>query len=206
MTKQEIRSAMLTKRTKLSEKLVNSDSSKIIKKILKLSEFKKAKNILLYLPIKNEVDLSPLLLNIKNKRFILPRVEKNKLKLHVVDHISQTQKGNFNIFEPHTHLEKITAKELDLALIPGVAFTKNGHRIGYGKGFFDRLLKKTLFPKIGVAYNFQIVNNVLGESHDVLMDIIVTEKKIYRTTSQNFSNDRKNFKSATTRTKIKLKP
>jgi 5-formyltetrahydrofolate cyclo-ligase len=64
-------------------------------------------------------------------------------------------------------------------LVPGTAFDSSGHRIGYGKGYYDRLLKKTTSSKIGIAYDFQIVKKVPAENHDIKMTQIVTDKKIY---------------------------
>lgn len=80
--------------------------------------------------------------------------------------------------EPKDHLETIDPNNLDLIFIPGVAFAPNGHRIGYGHGFFDKFLKNTNCPKIGIAYEFQIVKNIDGEPHDVPVDKIITNKRI----------------------------
>ena len=156
------------------------NDQKILKKILAHPLFKKAKLILFYLPIQGEVDLSALL-NAKlttKKTFVLPRTKTaTKLDLHAIKNLTQTKKGRFNIPEPLQSLPKIKPQDIDLILAPGVVFAKNGHRIGYGKGFYDRLLKKTTCPKIGIAYDFQIVNNIAGQPHDVPMDMIITEKR-----------------------------
>ena len=66
-----------------------------------------------------------------------------------------------------------------MIVVPAVAFDKNGYRIGYGGGFYDKFLSKIGNSiKVGIAYNFQIVNNIIPESHDIKMDYIVTEEKI----------------------------
>ena len=65
-----------------------------------------------------------------------------------------------------------------LIIIPGIAFDKNGHRLGFGESYFDRLLKKTKIKKIGLAYEFQIIDEIPKEVHDVPVDIIVTENQI----------------------------
>lgn len=156
---------------------------KVVRNLLRLPELKKAKKIMFYLPIHGEVDLHFLFEKLKaRKKFILPRV-KNESALHLfyISRIEDVEKGSFNIMEPKLHLKKAALKDVDAVLVPGVVFSKNGHRIGYGKGFYDRLLKKARIPKIGVAYEFQIVENIEGQIHDTPMDMIVTEKKIYRT-------------------------
>lgn len=153
----------------------------IIKQICTLEEWSKAKNILFYLPIHGEVDLRELFRKFKaEKNFILPRINNENLDLYLLPDLSSTEKGQFNIDEPKKNLKKIKPSEIDIALIPGVVFSDNGHRIGYGKGFYDRLLKETKSLKIGIAYEFQMVKNIEGHDHDVPMDIIINEKKVRR--------------------------
>lgn len=187
MRKEELRTQKLLERLghKKSEK--SAKDKKIIAKLLRLPEIKKAGTILLYLPIKGEVDLTSLFAartktdTLLNKKFILPRIKDEKtLHLYHVKNLTEVEKGSFNINEPKLHLKRATVKEVEAAIIPGIVFAKNGHRIGYGKGFYDRLLKKTKCPKIGIAYEFQIVENIHGEPHDTPMDIIVTEKRIIK--------------------------
>lgn len=155
-------------------------SHKIITKLTKFSIFKKAKNILLYLPSHGEVDLGILLKKKLGKFFVLPRVKGKKLDLFYVKNIGDTETARFQLREPKKHLPKAKIKEIDLALVPGIAFSLDGHRIGYGKGYYDRLLKKTKCPKIGIAYDFQIVKNMPAQEHDVPMDIIITDRRIIK--------------------------
>ena len=68
---------------------------------------------------------------------------------------------------------------MDVSIIPGVAFDKKGVRLGYGKGVFDRLLAKSQAFKIGLAYDFQIVDELPREKHDLVMDIVESEKKVF---------------------------
>jgi len=156
----------------------------IIKKLFHLAEFRKAGTILFYLPIHGEVDLKPLFSQFMlNKKFILPRVKDEKtLHLYHIHNLSETEEGSYKILEPKLHLQRAAASDVDLVLVPGIAFAQNGHRIGYGKGFYDRLLKKIKGPKIGIAYDFQMVENIPAEKHDTPMDIIVTETNVIRIT------------------------
>lgn len=161
---------------------------KILTRLKQMSVFQHAHNILFYLPIHGEVDLSELFqpqthgeLAPMNKKFILPKVKgETTLNLYYVNSLNDVEVGHYNIMEPKKSLEKALPKDIDLAIIPGVVFAKNGHRIGYGKGFYDRLLKKVTCPKVGVAYDFQIVENIAGELHDTPMDMIITESKTYK--------------------------
>jgi 5-formyltetrahydrofolate cyclo-ligase len=161
---------------------------KILTTLKRMSVFQHAHNILLYLPIHGEVDVSKLFqpqthgeLAPLNKKFILPRVkDETTLHLYYVNSLDEVEVGHYKIMEPKKSLKKALPKDIDLAIIPGVVFAANGHRIGYGKGFYDRLLKKLTCPKVGVAYDFQIVENIAGESHDTPMDMIITESKTYK--------------------------
>lgn len=179
--KAQIRVEMLTKRLKQLPMMKRQRDEKIINGIESIKEFQDAKNILFYMPIHGEIDLSELFKKHKDqKNFILPRVVKkeNDLTLYKINSFDDLEEGAFRISEPKTDLEKIDPSQLDFIILPGIAFSMNGHRIGYGQGYFDRLLKKTSCLKIGVAYEFQIVENIPGEDHDVPVEKIVTETHI----------------------------
>ena len=173
---------------KMLERLNHKTDEKVLKDqhiVSALSEssyFKRARIILFYLPIHGEVDISQLFNKYKGKKkFVLPRVCKNgNLNLHFITDLSETENGAFNIKEPLGNLKEASPKDLDLILVPGTVFAKDGHRIGYGKGFYDRLLKNTSAIKIGIAYEFQIVENIPAQSHDSPMDLIATEKGIQK--------------------------
>jgi len=134
------------------------------------------------MPIKGEVDLSPLFSKSSDKHLYLTKTLHNTkhLDIHRVKSPDDLEPGSFSILEPKDTIPPENPKIIQLALVPGVAFDYSGHRIGYGHGFFDRLLKKTNCYKIGIAYEFQIVKNVGGEIHDVPVDMIITEKRIIK--------------------------
>ncbi len=176
--KQRLRISKIIERKAQTAENKRRNDEKIVKKIKRLADYKKARCILFYLPIHGEVDLTALFNKDRsNKTFVLPRMKGKTLQLHAIEKLTQTEKGKFNVLEPHKHLPPIKPEEIDLLLVPGVVFSHDGHRIGYGKGFYDRLLKKTVSIKIGIAYAFQIVKNIPGEPHDVPMDMIITERK-----------------------------
>ena len=89
------------------------------------------------------------------------------------------EKGPYGILQPRG-LDTIDPQKIDLAIVPGVVFSTDGVRLGYGKGVYDRLLKESGAIEIGLAYEFQIVNKLPKEKHDLLMDFVITEKKIRR--------------------------
>ncbi|MBU0667990.1 MAG: 5-formyltetrahydrofolate cyclo-ligase [Candidatus Peregrinibacteria bacterium] len=179
--KKQIREQILYKRTQQSPRDKAPKDKKIIETIEKLPEFQNAQNILIYIAIHGEVDLSQLFNKYKgSKNFILPRLNQSdsSLILYHIKSLDDLEKGTFSIPEPKEDLEKIPLEKIDLAIIPGVAFALDGNRIGYGGGSFDRLLLKLNCTKIGIAYQFQIVENIAGEDHDQKVDLIITEANI----------------------------
>lgn len=175
----KLRTEKLKKRIAHDPKLQTKKSAQICKRIAHLPAFKKAKTILFYLPIHGEVDLSELFKKFAGKKtFVLPRMKGTTLQLHAIKNLTHTSKNNrYKIPEPIASTPKISPQKIDLVLAPGLAFDQSGNRIGYGKGYYDRLLAKIDAPKIGIAYQFQIVNNIPGQAHDIPMDIIVSEKR-----------------------------
>jgi len=181
-TKQQLRTQLKKKRLALSEQQVATFSKQILAQLTRTKEYKQAKQILLYHPIQNEVDPTTLFrTTTTNKTFCLPRIcsKTNRLHIHKITDPQTLKTGKFKIKEPGTKHQIIARKNIDLVITPGLAFDTQGHRIGYGKGYFDRLFKNlsTKAFKIALAYDFQIIENVPAEKHDQKVDLIVTEKR-----------------------------
>ncbi|MEJ7556308.1 MAG: 5-formyltetrahydrofolate cyclo-ligase, partial [Aquificaceae bacterium] len=87
--------------------------------------------------------------------------------------------GAFCILEPSKGKE-VRPEEVELSLIPGIAFDKAGYRIGYGKGYYDRLFERLGGLKVGVCYEFQVLEEVPRDDWDMPVDLVVTEEKIYQ--------------------------
>ncbi len=158
------------------------DSVQIVRKLLLLPELRKAKSVLLYYPHQNEVDLRFLInyLLKENKKFIfLPKVENNEIKVVRLSNLSQLKKGFAGIKEPDAKTE-ISPEIIDVAIIPAIAFDRYGYRLGYGKGFYDRFLSNKKIFKIGVAYDFQILDKIPHTKYDVPVDLIITPTRIIK--------------------------
>jgi len=178
-----IRTELLKKRNNLSESNKLNFSDKIKKTLFDLSEYKKAKTILCYMPVNNEVDIISLIKDsLKNKkRVALPRVNKKEHSIEVfeIKNIdNDLEIGCYNILEPKFENKRLNYSDIDLILVPGVAFDCHGFRIGYGKGYYDGLLKNTNATKIALAYEFQVHDTLPSESHDVCVDKIITENRV----------------------------
>ncbi len=141
------------------------------------SEFINADTVLVYSAMKGECD-PVLLADIAygmGKRVAYPRCEGDVLGLYLADG-GQFTPGVFGILEPSEGCQRIDITEVDFAVIPGLAFDKQGGRLGRGKGYYDRLLKGAETVKAGLCFNEQITESLPMEDHDGRMDMIIAEK------------------------------
>lgn len=149
--------------------------------------FQKAHVVLCYASMAEEVDTIKLMTKWSHtKQFLLPVVKGDNLVIKELDAIEAMQSSSFGILEP-TGKEFQDFQTIDLILIPGLAFDKNGGRIGFGRGFYDRLLKNPTLvnvPKWGLAFKAQIVEAVPMEPHDVMLDAVLAPDIIYFNTTK----------------------
>lgn len=175
MEKKEIRSLIFGKRRDLSDAYVAEESHKICNKIIKSDLFIKAKTLYAYMDCKGEA--SPKILMEAawkmGKKVAVPRVEGADLCFYYINSYQDTMPGYFGIPEPVT--ADTAVDEEALLIIPGVAFDRQLHRCGYGKGFYDRYLQlHSKHETIAIAFDFQILEEVPSEEHDMLPQRLVT--------------------------------
>ncbi|MEW6007289.1 MAG: 5-formyltetrahydrofolate cyclo-ligase, partial [bacterium] len=108
------------------------------------------------------------------KRVFLPKVEGKELKVYEIKALSEVKPGYCGIFEPSTE-RPVKLASIELVIVPGVCFDKRGFRIGYGGGYYDRLLPLISCKKIGLAFSFQIIDEIPHTPNDVRVDKIITE-------------------------------
>ncbi len=143
------------------------------------SAWQSARTVLLFFPVASEPDISPLLADAlaASKLLALPRFNaatNGYEAVHVFDLARELVVGPFQVREPAAACPMVPLNRLDLALVPGLGFDARGHRLGRGKGHYDRLLAGFTGMKIGVAFDFQIVAEVPREPHDIALDAVVT--------------------------------
>lgn len=163
----------------VSEEKRKLDSEKLCLKLKEEPLFKEAGSILFFAPLPREPDLWPLLNEtLAGKKMVaLPCFDSDNeiyVPRQVADIHVEILSGKFGIREPATDCVAIPPDDLDLVLVPGVAFGVDGHRLGRGKGFYDRLLQNFTGRKIGIAFDEQIVESVPVENNDVRMDLVLT--------------------------------
>ena len=139
--------------------------------------FSYAERILCYYSLPDELPTLAFLTKWqKRKSLFLPRV--NGMNLDILKYDEQRlQKGAFLIEEPVGE-DLVPINTIQLVIVPGVAFDRNGNRLGRGKGFYDRLLAGSSALKVGICYPFQLIDDIPSESHDVRMDVIITDTEV----------------------------
>ncbi len=179
MIKSELRKLLKKRRAALSKKEVEEKSKSICEIFAASSEFLDADTIMLYLPIGNEVDTKWLIEKafIFKKTVLVPVTEGTKITPCVLDNTSRLIPGGFGILEPKD--KRVWSGNIDICVIPGLGFDRNGGRIGFGKGCYDRFLEGNTCKKVGFSFCSQIEENIYTEPTDILMDIVVCEKEMF---------------------------
>lgn len=193
MPKKPIRAALLAQRKHLSLDTCLHQSLMVQERFLQLPEFADARSLALYSPILNEVFTEEIFDQARrlDKRVVYPRVQGAAMEFFPVHGREDLRAGNFGILEPLGD-RGVPVAELDLLLVPGVAFDQTGHRLGYGKGYYDRLLQQRSAGcrLVGLCFEFQLVSTLPAEPHDVRMDLLVTEQRTLRLTPPSAAGER----------------
>jgi 5-formyltetrahydrofolate cyclo-ligase len=181
-SKQELRKAILERILNYKEGESSLKSRVILDKFLALSVFQGAKTVLFYASIKGEVDTFTMIeqaLRLK-KIVALPVVRKEERQIMpvVIQSTGELKQGAYGILEPPYSAERIIApQEIDLAVVPGVAFDRSNNRLGRGAGYYDRFLSQLPLktPTVGLAYDFQVVDIIPGLTpHDRPVTMVLT--------------------------------
>ncbi|MBP5381431.1 MAG: 5-formyltetrahydrofolate cyclo-ligase [Bacteroidaceae bacterium] len=178
MNKAQLRQQIRQQKSILLPSQLEDWSQEICLRIMAMPRWKCAHTILLYHALPDEPNLQPLLIEglKKGKQLLLPVVVGDHLVLKFYTGAASMQKGAFGILEPvGAEILRSAYDEIDLALVPGMAFDDGGHRLGRGRGYYDRLLpllSKTY--KLGVCFPFQCVEKLPLEAHDISMDEVCT--------------------------------
>lgn len=177
MTKKELRKEMRALNRALDPAVRAAASVRIVARIERLSVFAESRTVGLFCALPDEPDLSSALERWRAaKRLVVPRVEGDAMRFFEYDP-RRLVPGAFGILEPGPDARLCSPGEIDLLLVPGVAFTCGGLRCGRGRGYYDRYLAQTAFRgfRLGVCFAHQLVGELPAEPHDVTMDYVVTD-------------------------------
>lgn len=181
--KNKIREEMKQKRKAMNPEDAFEKSQSAQKILLENPMYKIAKSVMLYIPLGKEVDTSGIINDAlkRGKNVLVPVTDSEtyEISAYRITENSEFEKGTFSVFEPKDK-ESFDKNEIDVIIVPGIAFDRNGGRVGFGKGCYDKFLKNTKAIKIGFCYDFQLADRIETDANDISMDYIITEKEIIR--------------------------
>lgn len=189
MLKSELRKNVLKDRGALSPAEVAAKSARIIERLLGMDEYRRASTIMVYIDFRNEVQTGELVQRAMaaGKRVAVPVTDIAGRRLTpslLADFPGDLHPGAWGILEPKPEcLRPLAPEELDLVVVPGVAFDEQGNRLGYGGGFYDRFLPRTRPDTVYVALAFevQVRPDVYPGPHDVPVHYLLTEDRLIKT-------------------------
>ncbi len=186
--KDSLRKELLKKRDDIPPEVRKCKDALILGQLSSLDEIKQAETVLLFASFRSEADTRGLTTRLlgEGKRAVFPKVdsESRGLLLYEVKGLEELKAGYMGIPEPSliSGDRTVDINGVDVVIIPGAGFDSEGNRIGYGGGYYDRLLSSLTrdIPVVAPAYEEQVVESVPSEPHDIKVDIIVTERRVIR--------------------------
>lgn len=184
--KQHIRQRAHEARNALPDK--DPLSQKIVERFVALSEYQRAGAVMFYVDVRSEVRTRHYFATAlgHGKRIVVPYCVDGELELFHLENMDELSIGMYKILEPREELrgradKRVEVHELDLIMVPGVAFDRRGARMGHGKGYYDKLLEhaRADTPLVALAFECQMFPEIPMQPHDVFMDKIVTEAGVY---------------------------
>jgi 5-formyltetrahydrofolate cyclo-ligase len=182
LNKKELRQIIYKKRNELNDDIKSNWDSSILEKLLENKFYKNSKVIFTYVSFGGEVDTLKFIERAltDGKTICVPKVisKKEGMEAYKINSLNDLEKGFYGILEPKGNAELIDPSEIDMIIMPGVAFDKTNGRIGYGGGFYDRFLRRVSpdTGKIALSYAFQIFDSIPTEEFDEKVDFIITNE------------------------------
>ncbi len=176
-TKNNIRLKYKKIRSQITPETRQQAEKNITNKILELAKHQEVQKIATYISIKDEVDTSNLITKLQeySKQIYVPVIQQETISLKLFTSISDCVPGKMNIPEPPSNSPQIKANEIDLWIIPCLACDVSKNRLGYGKGYYDQLLKNSSGFKVGICFTDQLTSKLPVSAHDIPMDIVITD-------------------------------
>ena len=174
--KARLREKILSQRDSLTEEQRISMSKAIQQRLFSREQFQKAKTVAFYLHIGSEVNTHEMISEaMKLGKQVLVPYTNEKIEFCYFNSFDESEKGKYGILEPKE--KKKFEGHPDVVIVPGAVFGRCMHRIGYGKGYYDRHFKNSSSYRIGICYDFQLLDKLPRHEHDEGMDEIITEKQ-----------------------------
>jgi 5-formyltetrahydrofolate cyclo-ligase len=181
--KAEIRRQLRAVRRVLPIEACSERGARVCESVAQLPEWQSAKVVIAYVAMRKELDPNPLFAAARTlgRKIGLPRIDGDVLVLHEYAENDELEESGYGTFDPSVNAPRIAEADVDLVIVPGLAFDPRGHRVGYGRGYYDRLLPTLPRAfKVGVAYDFQLIAEAPNDAHDVALDCVVTDVRVMR--------------------------
>jgi 5-formyltetrahydrofolate cyclo-ligase len=178
LAKRELRAHCRRLRDDLGEAYRSQASERIAATLARWSPLLSARLVFTYLPMPGEVDVQPLMSLVPHVRWAIPRIVREpvrRLAFHAYEPERLIQ-HRYGMLEPDPALPEVAVEEANLIIVPGLGYTRGGCRLGYGGGYYDRLLATSgLIPTVGVCYEALLLEDLPRTAHDLPVDHVVTE-------------------------------
>ena len=175
MNKKELRSHIRAQKRAMTEAEITEKSDELVRLLLETDLYRQAKTLYGYLPYNQEVRTVPLLEQAlrDGKQVAVPKCYGDEMRFILIDDLSKVEKGYAGIPEPIAD-GPIASDTTALVLMPGLAFDPEGHRIGYGGGFYDKFLEQEPnHPTVALCYDFQMLDHLQTEEYDIPVDRVI---------------------------------
>ena len=171
--KEELRKKYLD----IRKNIINKDelNNKIYYKVVQNNRIKSAKTILIYISFNNEVDTIKIIKYFLDKKLVaVPKIENNEMNFYYINNVDELKMGKYHILEPITDKKVIEFKDT-VSLTPGICYSKDGYRIGYGKGYYDKFYKRNNVYSIGLCFKECILEEIPYDPFDQKVNEIITD-------------------------------
>lgn len=180
--KRRLREEINARRNALLPHVRTAKSHEAIERLERLPAYRACQYPLIYIAMASEVQTLPLVDRrlAQTLKVTVPKVEGESLGLYEIESVAELAPGVWGILEPQAGSARpADIARIDVVVMPGVVFDPSGHRLGYGKAYYDRMLRSLEHPviKIALAFEVQMAHRVPAEAHDVHVDFIVTEDR-----------------------------
>lgn len=188
MNKAELRTLMRAERRALPSAAQDEAARAVFAQIRTFEPYQQARTVMAYMACRGELSLEAVIRDAlaTGKTLLLPRCESPGVmtarRIHDMDDLVP---GAYGLPEPEEDCEIVQPQDIDLILVPGVAFDRMGHRLGQGGGYYDRMLRESRALRVGVCHDFALLDCVPCEAHDVNMNMIITPDGSVRMEREN---------------------
>ncbi|MBM7835692.1 5-formyltetrahydrofolate cyclo-ligase [Clostridium sardiniense] len=180
--KKETRKNIIKKRDELDIIAKGAMDNEIIEKFMMSETYKNARGIFIYIGFGSEINTKIIIKDALNsgKEVYVPKVIKKDMVFIKIDSLENLVTSSYGILEPIGDKSDFDVNKLDLIVMPGVAFDREGNRLGYGGGYYDKFLEQNQIEckKIALSYDFQVLEKLEVEEHDIKVDLIITENQV----------------------------